>query len=186
MERTPPKICEPFIMSSQLSWYRLPNPEIAPADSRTLELCRGLSRLSRRTRQIFLLSRADGMAYADIASFLEIDLRQVEHAMVKALLQCGDKTADIQAAVGWYVHLQSPQATPSQRIEFRHWLDAAPENLRAFEATEQLWRKLLPAAEHLASSRWYQRKRRAYIGWYLLTAFVCSLLVTAEAFSLSF
>lgn len=173
-------------MSSQLSLYRLPNPEITPADPRTLELCRSLNRLSRRTRQIFLLSRADGMAYADIASFLEIDLRQVESAMVRALRHCTVKTADTQAAVRWYVHLQSPQATPSQRIEFRHWLDAAPEHLNAFEATEQLWRKLLPAAEHLAGSHWYQRKRRAYIGWYLLTAFVCSLLVTAEAFSLSF
>ena len=173
-------------MTSQLSLYRLPSPHTAPADPRTLQLCRSVNRLSRRIRQIFLLSRADGMSHADIASFLDINLKQVESAMVRALLHCARRNAETQAAVRWYVHLQSPRATPSQRIEFRHWLDAAPEHLNAFEATEQLWRQLLPAAERLAGNHWYQRKRRAYIGWYLLTAFVCGLLVTAEAFSSGF
>jgi hypothetical protein len=174
-------------MTSQLSsLYRLPSPEISPATPRTLELCRALSRLPRRIRQVFLLSRADGMGYANIASFLDIELKQVERAMVRALLQCTGSTPAMQAAVRWYVHLQSPQATPSQRIEFRHWLDAAPEHLSAFEATEQLWRQLLPAAERMVGNHWYQRKRRAYLGWYLLTAFLCGVLVTAEAFSSGF
>lgn len=174
-------------MSSQLfSLSRLPSPHPVPADPRTLELCRSLNRLSRRTRQIFLLSRADNMNYAGIAGFLDIDLKQVERAMVKALLQCVATSATVQSAIQWYVHLQNPQATPSQRIEFRHWLDAAPEHLEAFQATEQLWRQLLPAAERLAGNHGYQRKRRAYIGWYLLTAFLCGVLVTAEAFSLGF
>lgn len=167
-------------MSSQLS--SLYHPPVVPADPRMLELCRSLNRLPRRTRQIFLLSRADGMGYGAIASFLQLDLKQVERAMVRALLQCANATPSMPDAVRWYVHLQSPQATPSQRIEFRHWLDAAPAHLNAFEASEKLWRQLLPAAEQMAGNHWYQRKRRAYLGWYLLTAFLCGVLVTAEAF----
>jgi len=82
-----------------------------------------------------------------------------------------------------YVHLQSPLATASQRIEFRHWLDADALHLDAFQDTERLWRRLQAPAAVMGASGWQRRKRRACIGWLLLTAFLCSVLVTAEAFS---
>ncbi|MFJ4142534.1 sigma factor-like helix-turn-helix DNA-binding protein [Pseudomonas sp. NPDC089734] len=178
-------------MSSQLSSLlhlptRQPDTPVAP---HVTALSRSLGRLSRRTRQIFLLSRLDGMPYADIASFLEVDTDKVERAMLRALQQA-HKHEDAQGADPvqeqanrWYVHLQSPATTPSQRIEFRHWLDADTAHLSAFQTSERLWRRLQAPAALLGSAGWHRRKRRAYLNWCLLTAFVCSLVMTAEAFS---
>jgi hypothetical protein len=154
------------------------------------ELRRRIQKLPRRTRQIFLLSRLDQHAYANIATLLDVSVAAVERAMVRVLEQCSDQTGNDTAADPvttqahcWYIHLQSPHATASQRIEFRHWLDADLSHLAAFEATEQLWRGLEAPAAVLGASGWHRRKRRVYIGWLLLTAFLCSLLVTAEAIS---
>ena len=154
------------------------------------ELRRRIQKLPRRTQQIFLLSRLDRLSYADIAVLLEISVASVERAMVRVLEQCSDQAGNAIStdpattqAHRWYVHLQSPHATASQRIEFRHWLDAAPSHLAAFKATERQWCGLQAPAAVLGASGWHRRKRRVYIGWLLLTAFLCSLLVTAEAIS---
>lgn len=181
-------------MSTQLSSFpALPalRPD-TPLSRQSEELRIGLQKLSRRTQQIFLLSRLDSLTYATIASILDIEPDAVEHAMVRALQQSRrHATASIapvgdsvnEAASRWYVHLQSPQATASQRIEFRHWLDADLDHLRAFEATERLWRQLQAPASAMGASGWHRRKRRAWLGWWLLSAFLGALLVSAEAFS---
>lgn len=161
-----------------------------PLSQESDELRRRIQKLPRRTQQIFLLSRLDQMTYADIALLLDISPAAVERAMVRVLEQCrdqldGQSLVDPVAAQAhrWYVHLQSPQATASQRIEFRHWLDADLSHLQAFETTETLWRRLQAPSAVLGASGWHRRKRRVYLGWLLLTAFLCSVLVTAEAMS---
>jgi hypothetical protein len=150
---------------------------------------RRLQKLPRRAQQVFLLSRLDQLCYTDIAHLLDLDIDAVERCMVRVLDQCADDAVAplSQGAPGpqarrWYVHLQSPHATASQRIEFRHWVDADQSHLSAFKETERLWRRLHAPAAILGASGWHRRKRRVYIGWLLLTAFLCSLLVTAEAF----
>ncbi|MCD5991820.1 MULTISPECIES: DUF4880 domain-containing protein [Pseudomonas] len=156
-------------------------------------LRRGLVKLSRRTQQVFLLSRLDGASYAHIADLLSIDVALVEQAMVRVLQHSRRQVAADEAsavdpvceqASRWYVHLQSPQATASQRIEFRHWLDADLAHLAAFESTERLWRQLQAPAAVIGASGWHRRKRRSYLFWCMATAFLCSLLMTAEAFAL--
>jgi len=184
-------------MSSPLSplfLVPLQQPD-APVSSQAIALCRSLHKLPRRKQRVLLLSRLDALPYADIARQLEIDVQTVEKTMVRVLEHCrrslqgtalttDDNTQQTtEQASRWYVHLQSPHATASQRIEFRHWLDADHSHLLAFEATERLWRQLQPAAALLGGNGWHRRKRRTYIVWCLLTAFVCGLLVTAEAFS---
>ena len=151
---------------------------------------RRIQKLPRRTQQVFLLSRLDQMSYADIAHLLDVKVDAVERCMVRLLEQCSDGPTHLQAANTinlqahrWYVHLQSPQATASQRIEFRHWLDANAGHLRAFQETERLWCRLEAPAAILGANGWHRRKRRVYLGWLLLTAFLCSVLVTAEAFT---
>ncbi|MBA1228695.1 DUF4880 domain-containing protein [Pseudomonas viridiflava] len=177
-------------MSSQLS-SSLPLQTGLPDRSptrHTTELSRTLGRLSRRTRQIFLLSRLDGLPYADIACFLEVDLAKVERAMARALrkahrfITVKDEAIQEQAS-HWYVHLQSPAATASERIEFRHWLDEDVRHLVAFQNSERIWRDLQAPASLMGANGWHRRKRRVYLAWCLLTAFICSLMVTAEAFS---
>ena len=179
-------------MTNQLtSLFSLPTrlPDM-PVSQETDAYRRRIQKLPRRTQQVFLLSRLDRTSYSDIAQLLELDIDAVERCMVRLLEQCSDEPAETQSpesanlkARRWYVHLQSPQATASQRIEFRHWLDADARHLSAFEETEQLWRRLQAPAAILGASGWHRRKRRVYIGWLLLTAFLCSLLVTAEAFT---
>lgn len=182
-------------MSIQLSSFpALPARQSdAPLSQQGEHLRRGLVKLSRRAQQVFLLSRLDALPYAEIASLLEIDVALVEQAMVRVLQHSRRQVAaDVATAADpaceqasrWYVHLQSPQATPSQRIEFRHWLDADPAHLAAFEGTERLWRQLQAPAAVLGANGWYRRKRRNYLLWCMATAFLCSLLVTAEAFAL--
>lgn len=115
------KISERYIMSSQLSpLLPLPAtvPDLAPS-ARTIETSHTLGRLSRRTRQIFLLSRLDGLPYAEIARFLDVDVAKVERAMVRVLRQAHGRASDSaldgqtiqEQASRWYVHLQSPSAT---------------------------------------------------------------------------
>lgn len=180
-------------MSLQLSSFpALPVQQSdAPLSQRDQDLHRTLVKLSRRTQQVFLLSRLDNLPYATIASLLGIDVDVVEQAMVRALLQCDRDAAGTivvaecvsEQAIRWYVHLQSPHATASQRIEFRHWLDAAPAHLAAFEATERLWRQLQAPAAVLGANGWHRRKRRGYILWCAATAFLCAVFMTAEAFA---
>lgn len=145
---------------------------------------RRIQKLPRKTQQVFLLSRLDQLPYAAIAHLLELDVDSVERKMVRVLVQCSLTTdPTTEKALRWYAHLQSPLATASQRIEFRHWLDADPRHLNAFQDAERLWRNLEAPAAHMGASGWHRRKRRVYIGWLMLTAFLCSLLVTAEAFT---
>ncbi len=150
---------------------------------------RRIQQLPRRTQQIFVLSRLDRLSYSDIAHLLDLNVDAVERSMIRLLEHCSETasspTSDAISLQGlhWYAHLQSPQATASQRIEFRHWLDADERHLSAFQEAERLWRRLQAPAVILGASGWHRRKRRVYIGWLLLTAFLCSLLVTAEAFS---
>lgn len=173
------------------SLFSLPSRQLdTPLSQESDELRRRIQKLPRRTQQIFLLSRLDRLPYADIAALLEISVAAVERAMVRVLEQCSDQTGNDAAAEPvttqahcWYVHLQSPHATASQRIEFRHWLDADLSHLSAFKASEQLWCGLQAPSTVMGASGWHRRKRRVYIGWLLLTAFLCGLLATAEAIS---
>lgn len=177
-------------MSSQLTpLLHLPAlPSEVEAAPHVIELGRSLAKLSRRTRQVFLLSRLDDYSYTQIASLLEIDVAKVERAMTRVLRHAQrhqsmpDNPVQDQAN-RWYVHLQSPAATASQRIEFRHWLDADPAHLSAFQISESVWRQLRAPAALLGASGWHHRRRRAGLLWCLVAAFVCSLMMTAEAFS---
>ncbi|RMS12251.1 hypothetical protein ALP72_03496 [Pseudomonas coronafaciens pv. coronafaciens] len=186
-EEFPWKISERNIMSSQLSSL-LHLPAGMQPTPETVELGQKLGKLSRRSRQIFLLSRLDGWSYTDIARFMEIDVARVERAMLRAMgkahthLPDADQVIQDQAS-RWYVHLQSPAATASERIEFRHWLDADARHLSAFQNSERVWRLLQAPASLLGASGWHRRKRHAYLVWCVLTAFICSLMVTAEAIS---
>jgi hypothetical protein len=158
------------------------------SDPQVIELLRRLGKLSRRTRQVFLLSRLDDCSYSQIATFLEIDPQKVERAMERVMRHAAGHESREQNPVQaqahqWYVHLQSPAATASQRIEFRHWLDADPAHLQAFQVSERLWRQLRAPAAMLGASGWHRRKRRHRLVWFLTAAFVCGLMMTAEAFS---
>ncbi|NBB09426.1 DUF4880 domain-containing protein [Pseudomonas sp. SLFW] len=173
-------------MTHQLSsMFSLPprQPDV-PASAETDTCRRRIQKLPRKTQQVFLLSRLDQLPYTAIAQLLELDIDSVERKIVRVLVHCShsaDETAE--KALRWYAHLQSPLATASQRIEFRHWLDADSRHLNAFQDAERLWRSLEAPAALMGASGWYRRKRRVYIGWLMLTAFLCSLLVTAEAFT---
>lgn len=179
-------------MTNQLTTlFPLParQPEM-PVSQETDTCRRRIQKLPRKTQQVFLLSRLDNLSYTAIAQLLETDVDAVERCMTRTLEQCADQPGDSPVddvittqALRWYVHLQSPLATASQRIEFRHWLDADTRHLSAFQASERLWCRLTAPAAILGASGWHRRKRKPYIGWLLLTAFLCSLLVTAEAFS---
>ena len=178
------------IMSTPLTPLLHLTPQRTEADAtpQVIALAQRLAKLSRRTRQVFLLSRLDDYSYTRIASVLEIDVAQVERDMARVLRHAqhhGSSTDDPvqEQANRWYVHLQSPAATASQRIEFRHWLDADPAHLAAFQVSEQSWRHLRAPAALMGASGWHHRKRRAGLLWCVLAAFVCSLMMTAEAFS---
>lgn len=176
-------------MTNQLSsMFSLPTLQPDPPVSQGTDAYRRrIQKLPRKTQQVFLLSRLDRLPYPAIAQLLELDLDSVERKMVRLLEQCQAQSPApsdaVARALRWYVHLQSPQATASQRIEFRHWLDADPVHLDAFQEAERLWCKLQEPAAVMGATGWHRRKRRVHIGWLLLTAFLCSLLVTAEAFS---
>lgn len=63
-----------------------------------------------------------------------------------------------ETATQWYVRLQNPQLPASERIEFRRWLDSEPANTAAFQAVENLWRRLGEPARKLAGDGWHRRK----------------------------
>lgn len=125
-------------------------------------LFHGLKRLPRRVQQVFLLNRLDQLDLASIAQRLALPLMAIERHMHQALQStcpAGDPLARI--AGQWYIHLQSPAITASERIDFRRWLDAAPEHLHAFHDTELRWRSLLAPARQLGQDGWYRNGRAA-------------------------
>lgn len=122
--------------------------------------CR-IRQLPRRTQQVFLLSRVDALAYPAIAQRLDISPEELHNDMVRALQQTrtpAELAPHERQACEWYVQLQNPQTTASERIDFRRWLDAAPEHLAAFHETELHWRQLLVPARHHALNGNYQRR----------------------------
>ncbi len=136
-----------------------------PVDQGQDALYLRLKKLPRRVQQVFLLSRLDDLPYPAIALHLDISQAQVEKAMLHVLEQCRSQVGS-QAASAWYVKLQNPQTTASERIDFRRWLDADAAHLQAFHGTELRWRQLLPAARHLGLGGWHQQRRRhAGLGW---------------------
>ncbi len=129
-----------------------------PVDQGQDALYLRLKKLPRRLQQVFLLSRLDQLPYPAIAQHLDIRQEQVEKAMLQVLEQCRSQVGS-HAASAWYVKLQNPQTTASERIDFRRWLDADAAHLQAFHGTELRWRQLLPAAHHLGQGDWYQQRR---------------------------
>jgi len=127
-----------------------------------------LKKLPRRLQQVFLLSRLDDLPYSAIAQRLDLQVAQVEQAMLQVLEHCRSESGS-HAASAWYVKLQNPQTTASERIDFRRWLDAEPVHLQAFHGTELRWRQLLAAARHLGRNGWYQQRRHptGVFGWAL-------------------
>ena len=136
-----------------------------PVDQGQDALYLRLKKLPRRVQQVFLLSRLDDLPYPAIAQRLDLSVEHVERDMLQALEQCRSP-AGSQAASAWYVKLQNPHTTASERIDFRRWLDADATHLQAFHATELRWRQLLAAARHLGESGWQHRRRHTgLLGW---------------------
>ncbi|WP_422418844.1 DUF4880 domain-containing protein [Pseudomonas sp. GZD-222] len=121
-----------------------------------------LKKLPRRVQQVFLLSRLDQMSFAVIAKRLDLPALTVERHMNQALQSVRPQGDVIASAAGqWYVRLQSPDVTASERIDFRRWLDTTPEHREAFHATELRWRTLLAPARQLGHDAWYRQPRAA-------------------------
>lgn len=117
-----------------------------------------LKKLPRRAQQVFLLNRLDQRSFASIAEHLDITANAVERHMSQVLQAAlPGRSLSGGAAVQWYVRLQSPHITASERIDFRRWLDAAPDHLQAFHATELRWRNLLAPARLLGEGAWYRQ-----------------------------
>ncbi|WP_028693676.1 DUF4880 domain-containing protein [Pseudomonas cremoricolorata] len=126
-------------------------------------LLHGLRRLPRRAQQVFLLNRLDQLEFALIATRLTLPLPRVEQLMIEALLSTSAESTALNAqAARWYVRLQSPAASACERIDFRRWLDASPDHLQAFHATELHWRSLLAPARELGEQGWYRTGRAAF------------------------
>lgn len=119
-----------------------------------------VKQLPRRTQQVFLLSRVDDLTYASIAARLDLPAEELEKDMVRALVQTRRDAPQVLPASQWYIRLQSPLTTASDRIDFRRWLDADATHLNAFHETELHWRRLLVPARQLAALGGYQHKRR--------------------------
>ncbi|MDR0281353.1 MAG: DUF4880 domain-containing protein [Paucimonas sp.] len=132
-------------------------------DAAEADLLQCLKKLPRRVQQVFLLNRLDQLSYAAIAERLDLSDTNVEHHM-NQVLQCTLSAPDAITRVAgqWYVRLQSPHVTASERIDFRRWLDAAPAHLAAFHATELRWRSLLAPARLLGDNHWYRQGRAAF------------------------
>ncbi|MDN7142366.1 DUF4880 domain-containing protein [Pseudomonas sp. JQ170] len=125
-------------------------------------LLQHLKKLPRRVQQVFLLSRLDQLSFASIAERLGLPALTVERHMNQALQSVRPQGDVIASMAGqWYVRLQSPQVTASERIDFRRWLDTAPEHREAFHATELRWRTLLAPAQRLGHDAWYREPRAA-------------------------
>ncbi|MDD0976592.1 DUF4880 domain-containing protein [Pseudomonas fontis] len=117
-----------------------------------------LNRLPRRVQQVFLLSRLDQLPFASIAQRLDLSCAAIERHMNQVLQAAQQaRTPVSREACLWYVRLQSPDVTASERIDFRRWLDAAPEHLQAFHDTELRWRTLLAPARMLGHGQWYRQ-----------------------------
>ncbi|MCO7567139.1 DUF4880 domain-containing protein [Pseudomonas sp. S 311-6] len=142
----------------------LPLGHATDADQASSEdaLLHGLKRLPRRVQQVFLLNRLDQLDFAAIAERLDLPLPAIERHMNQAL-QTTHAPGDALACVAghWYVRLQNPQVTASERIDFRRWLDADPAHREAFHETELRWRSLLAPARQLGHDGWYQQGRAA-------------------------
>ncbi|AZL73381.1 DUF4880 domain-containing protein [Pseudomonas oryziphila] len=137
------------------------DPQIAKQHDQD-NLMHALKRLPRRVQQVFLLNRLDQLGFAAIAERLDLPLISIERHMNQALQTTraqGDAVASL--AGQWYMRLQSPEVTASERIDFRRWLDAAPEHLHAFQQTELRWRSLLAPARQLGDDGWYRQGRAA-------------------------
>lgn len=121
-----------------------------------------LKKLPRRVQQVFLLSRLDQLGFAAIAERLGLSALTVERHMNQALHSVQPQPDALASIAGqWYVRLQSPQVTASERIDFRRWLDAAPAHREAFHAVELRWRTLLVPARQLGRDAWYRQPRAA-------------------------
>lgn len=143
-----------------------------------------LKKLPRRVQQVFLLNRLDQLSFAAIAQRLDIGAPTVERHMGQVLQAALPvRSASSTAAAQWYVRLQSPDITASERIDFRRWLDAAPEHLHAFHATELRWRNLLAPARQLGDGHWY---RQAWAGVSLGGCSVALGLGLAAALAIGF
>jgi len=72
----------------------LPEPEAPSPEVRAMvldilvELDRKLDELPAAVRKVFLLSRLDGMGYAEIAGLMELSLTTVKRHMARAALHC--------------------------------------------------------------------------------------------------
>ena len=124
-------------------------------------LLRRMQQLPRRTQQVFLYSRLDALPYPVIAQRMNTSLANVETTLKTALRACCEPLLPAQnPAIHWYVKLQSPSTTASERIDFRRWLDSDGEHLAAFHATELQWRQSLAPATELGGDRWHHRARQ--------------------------
>jgi hypothetical protein len=124
-------------------------------------LYRQVQNLPRRTRQVLLYSRLDELPYLAIAQRLHTTVADVEARMQDALRACCKPALTGQSmAIHWYVKLQSPLTTASERIDFRRWLDSDSAHLAAFHATELHWRQLLAPATLLGHDRWHHKARQ--------------------------
>ncbi|ATR83561.1 RNA polymerase subunit sigma-70 [Pseudomonas sp. HLS-6] len=131
----------------------------APGDQALLQR---LKKLPRRAQQVFLLSRLDQWSFAMIAEHLAVPPSTVERYMNQVLQSVQPATDPLAREAGyWYVRLQNPQITASERIDFRRWLDSAPAHLTAFHATELRWRSLLAPAQVLGDGHGYRQVRPA-------------------------
>ncbi|HKS11443.1 MAG TPA: DUF4880 domain-containing protein [Pseudomonas sp.] len=146
-----------------------PQHALDPSDDALLS---SLRQLPRRVQQVFLLGRLDQLDFAGIAARLDLPLQTVERHMNQALQAARPRDdAPASQAGQWYVRLQNPDVTACERIDFRRWLDAAPEHLQAFHQTELHWRGLLAPARLLGRDGWYQQGRAA------LTVGGCSVAI---------
>lgn len=165
----------------QQFFHRAPNGADGPLSSAEQHACSQITQLPRRNQQVFLLSRVDDLPHAAIAQRLDLTLEEVHRDMVRALQHTralGEQQPDDLQACQWYVKLQSPQTTASERIDFRRWLDAHPNHLAAFHETELHWRRLLAPARLLARSGNYQHKHRSLeIGAWLASLLSMVLLM---------
>lgn len=124
-------------------------------------LYRQLRGLPRRTQQVLLYSRLDELDYPAIAQRLHLTLGDVEQRMQSAMRACCKPLLPGQSlAIHWYVKLQNPLTTASERIDFRRWLDSDAAHLAAFHATELQWRQLLAPATLLGHDRWHHKARQ--------------------------
>ncbi|MDO7911410.1 DUF4880 domain-containing protein [Pseudomonas sp. 22-AL-CL-001] len=118
--------------------------------------------LPRRVQQVWLLGGLDGLDFRQIGERLGLSVQDVEHLMHQALRGTWPARDPATRCAGrWYVRLQSPLVTACERIDFRRWLDAHPDHLHAFHATELQWRSLTACAGQLGASGWYRHGRAA-------------------------